>query len=143
MERDRRASFPVVVHTLVFDEKKRLLLLRRSNTGFLDGMYALPGGHLGAGETIVEAGKRECEEEAGIEITTSRPISVLPFPGGIDFILEADRWFGDPRINEPDKCDEMDWFSLDDLPETTVPYLFKVLEMRAAQTWFHQYEEKA
>ena len=143
MKPEGRLTFPVVVHTLVFDETRKLLLLRRANTGFLDGLYALPGGHLGADETIVEAGKRECQEEVGIEVVSARPISVMPFPGGVDFILEADRWFGDVRINEPDKCDAMDWFSLEDLPKTTVPYVFKVLELRAAHTWFHQYSGRA
>jgi hypothetical protein len=39
-----RDRFVVVVHVIVSDGR-RLAMLRRANTGFMDGYYALPGGH--------------------------------------------------------------------------------------------------
>ena len=62
MERDR---FPVVVHVLLVRDR-RLFLLRRAHTGFMDGYHALPGGHQHAGESVSAAALRECVEEASL-----------------------------------------------------------------------------
>ena len=39
----------------VFNAAGELLLLRRANTGFMDGRYGLPGGHRQAGEGVTAA----------------------------------------------------------------------------------------
>ena len=56
-----RDVFPVVVHVLMF-RGEELFLLRRANSGFMDGYFALPGGHQQAGESVEAAAQRECEE---------------------------------------------------------------------------------
>ena len=38
---------------------RRLLLSQRLNTGFKDGMFGLPAGHLNPGEGVVAAAVRE------------------------------------------------------------------------------------
>ena len=64
-----RYQMAAVVHTIVWDHSgENLLLLERANTGLMDGRYALPGGHLQSGESIVGAAVREVREEAGIEL---------------------------------------------------------------------------
>ncbi len=50
-----RARFPVTVHLLFFRDDK-ILLIRRFKTGFRDGEYSVPAGHLDGGETVIAAG---------------------------------------------------------------------------------------
>ena len=133
-----RSRFDIIVHTFVFD-RDRLLLLRRANTGFLDGYYSLPGGHVEAGEEVARAAVREVREETRIEILEIEPVIVMPYGDGVDFLFEARRWGGDAEIGEPDRCDDLVWVPPDRLPEKTAPYLRKALELRNSNTWFHEF----
>ncbi|MDE0226900.1 MAG: NUDIX domain-containing protein [Gammaproteobacteria bacterium] len=128
-----RSRFDIIVHTFVFD-RGRLLLLRRANTGFLDGYYSLPGGHVEAGEEIAEAAAREVREEARIQVLEIEPVIVMPYGAGVDFLFEARRWSGTAQIGEPDRCDDLVWVPPDRLPEKTAPYLQKALELRSVGT---------
>lgn len=138
-----RDLFAIVVHTLVFDDERRLLLLRRASTGFMDGHYAPPGGHKRAGESVVGAAIRECREEAGIDVVEARPLVAMPYPGepdGVDFIFEAVEWSGEARIGEPAKCDDLLFAATGELPNNTVPFVQAALECRADDVWFREFE---
>src|SRR4051794_30312499 len=97
-----RDQFPVLVHTVLV-RNDTLLLLRRCGTGYLDGWYALPGGHLLRGEGILACAVRECREETGVEIEPEnlRALAVLPYRSGehqgVDFIMAASTFAGEPR----------------------------------------------
>ena len=132
-------TFPIVVHTLIFDEGGRLLLLRRKGTGLMDGYLGLPGGHLQAGETVSNAAMRECKEEVCIEAKAIQPLVVMPFMGGVDFIFEAHEWTGAAEIGEPDKCSEIGWFVPETIPRDAVPFVSKALELRRQKVWYHEY----
>jgi 8-oxo-dGTP diphosphatase len=60
-------KFIVAVSTLLIKDKK-IFLLRRYNTGWEDGKYNLPGGHLNGNETAREAAAREVLEETGVKV---------------------------------------------------------------------------
>jgi len=62
-----RTKFPVTVHLLFFRDDQ-ILVLRRFNTGYADGQYSVPAGHLDGGETVMEAAAREAEEEVGVKL---------------------------------------------------------------------------
>jgi len=53
------------VGALVFNNKGEVLLLR---THKWTGKYALPGGHIEFGETMIDAVKREVKEETNLDI---------------------------------------------------------------------------
>jgi ADP-ribose pyrophosphatase YjhB (NUDIX family) len=120
---------------LILVKNNGILLLRRFNTGWEDGNYSLISGHLDGQETVTQAMMREAKEEAGISIKTKdlhvahamhrKSEEDLEF---IDFFLVADTWKGEPKITEPDKCDEMKWFPFDNLPRNLLHHVKQAIE---------------
>ena len=131
-----RTSFVALAHTLVWDDAGRLLLLRRAGTGFMDGRYTLPGGHREGGDTVVGTALRECREETGVEVETIRPLVVLPYADGVNFVFEAIAWRGDVRIGEPNRCDAIAFAAVDRLPKPLAPFVRTVLDSRAQRRWY-------
>jgi 8-oxo-dGTP diphosphatase len=125
MERFKLIS---AVHLFLIKDGK-ILLLRRFNTGYEDGNYSVPAGHLDGNEVVTEAMIREALEEACVQIKPEdlKVIHVMHRKKsdreGIDFFLTAKVWEGNIKIGEPNKCDDLSWFPLDDLPKNTVPYV--------------------
>jgi 8-oxo-dGTP diphosphatase len=64
---------------VVFDERGRVLLIRRKNDPF-KGEYAFPGGFIEVGETAENCAVRELKEETGIEAGNLRLIGVYSDP---------------------------------------------------------------
>ncbi len=106
-----------------------VLLMQRCNTGYQDGRYGLVAGHVEPGEDFVDAIVRETREEVGLVIAPEA-LEVAPvmyrLKIGDDRIAGFARvrhWQGEPRIMEPEKCDDLQWFPLDALPANMVPYV--------------------
>lgn len=107
---------------LILQKNSKILLLRRYNTGWRDGMYTLPAGHIDGNETVVSTMVREAKEETGINIKPAdlsvvHAVHQVGNKEYIDFYLSAKKWRGIPSIMEPNKCDRMGWFPLNKLPE--------------------------
>lgn len=140
VERDR---FPVVVHVLVYDDAS-FVMLRRANTGFMDGYYALPGGHQQYGESVSQAAARECAEELGIRPTELRPECVLPYRSGrhqgLNFVFSCREYEGTPAINEPELFDELRWSGPDTLPDPLADWIPQALELAGGSGWFREME---
>jgi 8-oxo-dGTP diphosphatase len=127
-----RATFPVTVHLLFFREDQ-VLLLRRFNTGYADGQYSVPAGHLDGGETVVAAAVREGLEETGMRIAADDIVfsSVVHRKDGderVDFFVHVRHWQGEPANTEPDKCDELRWVHLNEMPDNVIPYVRKAIQ---------------
>lgn len=112
---------------LIRDNK--ILLQRRFQTGFEDGKYGVPAGHLDGAETATEGCTREVREEIGITID---PIDLevvhvmhrkTSQDERIDFFMTAASYEGAITNCEPQKCDDLTWFDLDTLPENMVEYV--------------------
>jgi 8-oxo-dGTP diphosphatase len=126
-----RTTFPVTVHLFFFRENE-ILLLRRCNTGFADGMYSVPAGHLDGDETVIAAAAREAREEIGVRLEAdcihfSQVMHRKDGDERVDFFAHVSAWHGEPVNAEPEKCDEICWVGMDDLPENTIPYIRKAL----------------
>lgn len=119
---------------VIFRRGKEVLLSRRFQTGYRDGEYSLPAGHIEQGEFAIEGSIREAREEVGAII---QPEELVPAHfmyrhcgdhERIDFFFEAKSWKGELASLEPNRCDELRWCPIDELPENTVPYIRAALE---------------
>lgn len=121
-------NFLVAVHAF-FIKDNQLLLLQRYNTGFRDGYFSIPAGHVDGGEKIASAVKREIFEETGVTIMDdSNPAHVMhrivsETEERIDYFFIVDTWYGEPRNTEPEKCSMLLWADIDSLPENVIPYI--------------------
>jgi mutator protein MutT len=119
----------VGIHLILTDCRK-VLLLRRANTGFADGSWSVPGGSLEAGETLPAAAAREAKEEVGVVIhpgdLSFAHLCHHADPDGlarIGVFFTANRWTGEPVNAEPQKCSEIAWHEFDNLPSGIVTYI--------------------
>jgi len=140
-----RERFKLVsaVHLFLIRDGK-ILLLRRFNTGYEDGKYSVVAGHLNGDEEVKAAAIREAREEVGIEIS-ARDLQVVGVmhrksnDERVDFFLTAASWAGEIVNQEPDKCDQLAWFNVDDLPENVVPYVRRALDNYRQGNWFDSF----
>ncbi len=138
-----RAKFPVTVHLLFF-RGDQILLLRRFNTGYADGQYSVPAGHLDGDETVMAAAAREAAEETGLrldieELAFSSVIHRMEEEERIDFFVHVRRWQGEPINNEPEKCDELRWEKMDELPDNLIPYVRQGIQNHLTGTNFYEF----
>ena len=138
-----RAKFPVTVHLFFFREDQ-ILLIRRFNTGYADGQFSVPAGHLDGGETVIAAAAREALEEVGVQIDPpdiefSSVLHRLDGDERVDFFLRIQKWTGEPFNAEPDKCDQLLWVNVNELPENTIPYIRQALKNHREETRFDEF----
>lgn len=119
--------FKIIPAVFLFLKKEnQILLQRRMNTGYADGWYDVPSGHVEEGELPIYAVIREGKEETGV-VVEEKDLLFL----GSDYTVYDDRtylhlyyvteeWRGEAKILEPGKCDDIQWFSFDQLPEKVV-----------------------
>ncbi len=101
-------------------------------------------GHINGNEEIKAAAIREAKEEAGIEIQLSdiNVVGVMHRKGEderVDFFLAAARWDGRVVNAEPEKCDDLSWHSVHDLPANMVPYVRRALENYRKGKYFESF----
>ena len=138
-----RTTFPVTVH-LFFFRGDQVLLLRRFNTGYADGQYSVPAGHLDGGETVIAAAAREALEEIGVRIEAqdiefTSVMHRIEDQERVDFFVDIRRWEGEPANAEPDKCDEIRWVNENELPANTIPYIRQALQNHRLGIRFYEF----
>jgi len=131
---DRNENIPASYLVLIEDNK--ILMLRRFNTGFADGNYSVVAGHVEKGESFSQCIIREAKEEAGI-ILDQNDIKVVHVMHRdsktsvnnerVDVFFTASKWGGVIENKEKDKCDDLAWFDIDNMPENTVEYVRDVI----------------
>jgi 8-oxo-dGTP diphosphatase len=113
----------VGVGAIIIDKEGRLFLAKRGPKAKNEhGLWEFPGGSVEFGETLAQALQREIHEEYGIEISVGKLVDV------VDHILpqENQHWVsptylckiasGQPSILEPEKCTEIGWFHITQVP---------------------------
>ena len=111
-----------------------LLERRNSTTGkteilmilaeYLDNQYDLPGGHLEPGEDLFDAMIREAKEEIGIIINRENMQIVHIYhqfnKDKLKFVFKVTNYIGELKNLEPEKCKEIRWVDINNLPENTI-----------------------
>ena len=110
--------------TLVFNDKKELLLNLRSDTN----TWGIPGGSMELYETIEETAVRELKEEAGISADKLELVTVLSgkeyyfeYPNGdkmctVIVLFKVKNYVGEIKVSDSESK-QLKFFALDNLPK--------------------------
>ena len=120
------------VYPIILKEEKGhqyVLLHQRMHTGYMDGYWDFAGsGHVDENESAIEAVVRECWEEIDIEVER-KDVAFVHLCHRIgkngartyyDLYFVVSSFAGLPRIAEPDKCSDLQWFDITRLPDTMI-----------------------
>lgn len=135
---------PYAAALVFFMRDDEVLLARRYNTGWADGTYSVPSGHIEDQEDVIEAAIRESKEEVGVEVQRNDiRIAHVSYRRNtdriyVDFFLVCEKWEGELRNCEPDKCDDIRWFKRDVLPDNTTPFIVSALDKVRSDEPFSQ-----
>ena len=140
----RRHRLTGDVHLILLSPAGEVLFGQRHNTGYEDGAWHVPSGHLEAGESVVTALVREASEEIGVVID-ERDVEFAHIMhnssggGRAAFFFTVRRWSGVPENREPGKCAALRWFPPAALPGHMIGYCRAALADVAANRPFSVY----
>ena len=132
-----KEKFLSAVYLIIKNKEGKVLLQRRQGTKLWPGFLALPAGHIDEGENAIDAVIREAKEELSIEITEDgivdsfvvnrRNKSLKPY---FDVYFEISSYQGQIKINEPEKCSELKWCDINNLPNDLVDFEVEAIKKR-------------
>jgi mutator protein MutT len=130
-----KEKFLSSVYLIIKNDKGEILLQRRQGTKLWPGFLALPAGHIDEKENAYDAVIREAREELGIKISRNNIIdtfvvnrrnkSLMPY---YDVYFEIDNYDGKIQISEPDKCSELVWSNINNLPEDMIDFEIEAIK---------------
>lgn len=131
----RRVGFPLAAHLLLHDERGRVLFQRRRSTGYADGQWSVPAGHVEARETLHDACVREALEEVGVRLRAQDlALACIQQKHDTDGEDRLDAFFtavlppgAVARIQEPGRSDALEWAQPASPPQPLVPYVAAAL----------------
>jgi 8-oxo-dGTP diphosphatase len=107
----------VAVAALVCNQEK-VLLVRRTNEP-MRGLWTLPAGFVDAGEDPALAAERECREETGLIVRTTRLLDVIAGQAharGADILIVYQAEINSGTLQPGDDADRAQFFEPADLP---------------------------
>ena len=138
-----KENFLSAIYLIVRNNEGKILLQRRQGTKLWPGFLALPAGHVDEGENVYDAAIREAREELSITITKQdivdtfvvnrRNKSLLPY---FDVYFEISSYEGKIKINEPEKCSELKWVDINDLPSDMIDFEIEAIRNRQRNIMF-------
>lgn len=146
---EKRFKNPSAVMLMLIKEtngEEEILLQKRKNTGYMDGYYDFSAsGHVENMETMKMSIIREAKEELDIEIEM-QDIEFITLihketNGNIYYngYFKTTKWKGEPKINEPEKNEEIKWFKLSEIPENLVDDRKEAIENYKTKTPYSEY----
>ena len=148
MPQQRHSAVPAVY--LILKKGDEILLQLRQGSGYFDDWYGVPAGHVEPGELPIAALVREIKEEIGIDIDMEQTHFVHTMYRAAhdvtgdraDYFWMTEHWNSVPLVCEPHKCKELKWFSMDDLPENTIPHIRQVVEAMCGGVLYSEFDKE-
>lgn len=145
MTKRERYKISIAVFLFLIQENK-ILLIKRSNTGWMDGFYSVPAGSIDGDETLVRSIMREAKEEVNVDVKEAdlhlvHTLHCLTHGEewmGVFFI--ANKWKGEPTVNEPHKHSEVKWVNIHVLPGNIIPYVKQAIESYLNKSIYSEYQ---
>lgn len=123
-----KAYCAAIVYLLREHNGKTEVLVHKRQGGWGAGLWdASAGGHVEEGETMTTALMREAKEELGIKIDAKDIIftNIQQFRAQsrvyFDGYFFVKKYKGKPHIMEPEKCSDLQWCDINNLPEPFRP----------------------
>lgn len=148
MEVYKTPSAAILILMREVDGRKQILLQRRQNTGFADGLWDFScSGKVEDGETMTATAVREAKEELGVNVVSDnlrfallihkcdKPCNLVYY--NAYFVCSC--FCGEPKICEREKCSELKWFDLDGLPDDLMDDRRKALQAYQNGTYYLEY----
>lgn len=134
------SNFYSAVYVIIKNEKWEILFWRRKSR-FKDWFFQIiPAGHLDWEETIITCAIREAKEEIDIDILP-RDIKIINVTHRVstdrvyfDVYVEAIKYTWDIKLNEPDKCSEIKFVDIHNLPNDDF-VMYDIESLRKASEW--------
>ena len=127
----------------------RVLLARRSNVSYGNGLWGLPGGHAQVDESWRAAAARETLEEVGVTVDPEHLLALgigryfdIGLQGvggvhGVDAFFLAQSWEGEPSAVS--ECSKVQWFDPTNLPADALPWLGRALDTHLVRReWLYE-----
>ena len=124
-----REKFLSSIYLIIKNDKNQILLQRRQGTKLWPEFLALPAGHIDEDENAYEALLRESKEELNILVNINditdvfvvnrKNKSLSPY---YDVYFEISKYDGKIVINEPEKCSELLWADINNLPADMIKF---------------------
>ena len=127
-------------------KEKQILLYKRKDTTHFQNYYGVISGNVEENEVFENAIIREAEEEIGIKIK-QEDLEAVHMMHRIDeqdesmyvFFL-AEKWSGEIENKEPNRCEELIWTSIEELPKNIVPYVKDAINNYRTKKYFSEYK---
>ncbi len=128
-ERFKTLSAAMLLLSRTSDKGEEILLQKRKNTGYMDGYWDFSAsGHVEDNESMKMTAIREAKEEIGIDVKIEdvqfmtlihekTPTTDVIYYDGY---FKTTKWKNEPKVGEIEKCEEIKWFAIDDLPENMI-----------------------
>lgn len=114
-----------IATNVIIERDGKILLSRRKNKSWGNGLLCVPGGHVEQGEMPIQAAIREAKEELGLDVkpvdlsflcVEVKHVSNRRYMS-VEFILKTDQ---EPQNAEPNECSELIWVDPKDLPDDVI-----------------------
>jgi 8-oxo-dGTP pyrophosphatase MutT (NUDIX family) len=125
-----RDNIKEVASCIVFDNKDRILIIKRSKTDdWKPGWWDIPGGHMEEGEIPIEGATRETDEESGLTVRNLVQVETKQFPDIIKHFFATRDYDGEVYFRPNEKTgivehDDYKWVTieqLEDIQNSVVP----------------------